>query len=83
MSRRIARFWLLLSSAGSALYVALYAAFYGFGGISITGIGAVVLGALAIAILLALDEQQPQSDEKIESMTVAGLAYLQGPAAEQ
>src|SRR5437660_8061747 len=78
---RIARNWLLLSVAGIALYIALSLA--GVVESSLTaqylpspGISAIALGALGIAILLALDEQSDAGQEDIEKITFAGLAYI-------
>jgi Starch binding domain/Alpha amylase, catalytic domain len=81
MIPRILRLWFLLTIAGIAIYVALFA----FGTLDSpltskllpsNGIWGVVLGALAVSILLAIDEQSDRSDEKVDKITFAGLAYV-------
>ncbi len=79
MVQRIARRWFLLSVAGISLYIALYAAFFGFEDIHIAGISAVLLSALGISIILALDDPHTQGNEtaeNIKDITFAGLAYI-------
>lgn len=81
MTKRIARSWLLLTVAGIAVYLALFAVgvldspltkWY----LPSSGIWAVALGALAVSILLALDEHPARGEENVEKMTFAGLAYV-------
>src|SRR6266542_5819443 len=79
MVQRIARRWFLLSVAGISLYIALYAAFFGFDDIHIACISAVLLSALGISIILALDDPHTQGNEtaeNIKDITFAGLAYI-------
>jgi hypothetical protein len=75
MLKQIACTWLLLSLAGLSLYVAFHAAIESIG-FSHTVILAVVSFALTISILLALDGNQKQDDEKLENMTFASLGYV-------
>lgn len=81
MVKRIAYFWFLLTVAGLAIYLALFAAelldsplvaWYR----PSNGMWAVALGTLTIAILLALDEKKPQAEHDVEKMTFAGLLYV-------
>lgn len=84
LMKRIASTWWVLSLAGFSLYLACYAAFSGFDSIASAGIIAVLcsalgissLFALGISSLLALDAQQARDDEKVENMTLTGLAYI-------
>jgi hypothetical protein len=83
MILRILRLWSLLTVAGIAIYVALFA----FGALDSplaskflpsNGIWGVVLGALAVSILLAIDEQSDKSGEQVDKITFAG-ARLRAP----
>jgi hypothetical protein len=81
MILRIARFWILITISGVALYLALF--MIGTVPSPLTdrhlpssGILAVALASLAISVLLALDEQYTDADVDVEKVTFAGLLYL-------